>query len=94
MPPACLDGKRAESPLPARHPPAEAKRPDACSWSIGHESGNRFQGIRCTIKSFYGTPFGGYKNSGVGREEGIDELLTYTEVKSVHVFLPDRPAKN
>ena len=24
---------------------------------------------------FYGTPFGGFKNSGLGREEGIDELL-------------------
>ncbi|HWG05838.1 MAG TPA: aldehyde dehydrogenase family protein [Beijerinckiaceae bacterium] len=37
---------------------------------------------------FYGTPFGGYKNSGLGREEGIDELLSYTEVKTIHVFLP------
>ena len=40
---------------------------------------------------FYGTPFGGLKNSGLGREEGIDELLSYTEVKTVHVMLPDRP---
>lgn len=36
---------------------------------------------------FYGTPFGGMKNSGLGREEGIDELLSYTEVKTVHVML-------
>ena len=36
---------------------------------------------------FYGTPFGGYKNSGLGREEGIDELLSYTEVKTIHVLL-------
>jgi acyl-CoA reductase-like NAD-dependent aldehyde dehydrogenase len=41
---------------------------------------------------FYGTPFGGFKNSGLGREEGIDELLSYTEVKTVHVMLPDRGA--
>lgn len=36
---------------------------------------------------FYGTPFGGMKNSGLGREEGIDELLSYTEVKSIHIRL-------
>ena len=36
---------------------------------------------------FYGTPFGGLKNSGLGREEGIDELLSYTEVKTIHVML-------
>jgi betaine-aldehyde dehydrogenase len=38
---------------------------------------------------FPGTPFGGYKNSGLGREEGIDELLSYTEVKTIHVLLGD-----
>jgi betaine-aldehyde dehydrogenase len=31
--------------------------------------------------------FSGYKNSGVGREEGIEELLSYTESKSINVFL-------
>jgi acyl-CoA reductase-like NAD-dependent aldehyde dehydrogenase len=36
---------------------------------------------------FQGTPFGGMKNSGLGREEGIDELLSYTEVKSIHIRL-------
>jgi acyl-CoA reductase-like NAD-dependent aldehyde dehydrogenase len=38
---------------------------------------------------FYGTPFGGFKNSGLGREEGVDELLSYTEVKTIHVMLGD-----
>lgn len=32
-------------------------------------------------------PFGGYKNSGIGRERGIEELYSYTEEKSVQVFL-------
>jgi betaine-aldehyde dehydrogenase len=32
-------------------------------------------------------PFGGYKNSGVGRERGIEELYSYTEEKSVQIFL-------
>jgi betaine-aldehyde dehydrogenase len=36
---------------------------------------------------FYGTQFGGMKNSGLGREEGIDELLSYSEVKTIHIRL-------
>ena len=32
---------------------------------------------------YRGQPYGGYKNSGVGREEGLDEMLSYTEVKSL-----------
>ena len=30
-------------------------------------------------------PFGGYKQSGVGREFGMDELKEYTETKHVHI---------
>ena len=36
---------------------------------------------------YRGTPFGGTKNSGNGREEGIDELLSYTETKALHIAL-------
>ena len=43
---------------------------------------------------FYGTPFGGFKNSGLGREEGIDELLSYTETKTIHIMLGDGAAKD
>jgi acyl-CoA reductase-like NAD-dependent aldehyde dehydrogenase len=32
-----------------------------------------------------GAPFGGYKNSGVGREEGIEELYSYTQQKNVYI---------
>jgi acyl-CoA reductase-like NAD-dependent aldehyde dehydrogenase len=32
-----------------------------------------------------GTPFGGVKDSGVGREEGIEELYGYTQSKNVYV---------
>lgn len=38
-------------------------------------------------KHFIGVPFGGAKQSGVGKEECIDELLSFTEVKSVNVLL-------
>ena len=34
-----------------------------------------------------GVPFGGYKQSGQGREESIDELLACTQIKNVNVTL-------
>ena len=34
-----------------------------------------------------GMPFGGYKNSGLGREECLEELLSYTQNKAIHVFV-------
>lgn len=36
---------------------------------------------------FLGAPFGGYKSSGLGREECLDELLEFTQLKSVNVCL-------
>nr|WP_254695002.1 aldehyde dehydrogenase family protein [Antarctobacter heliothermus] len=39
---------------------------------------------------FPGVPFGSMGSSGVGREEGRDELLTYTEAKSINVMLRPR----
>lgn len=36
---------------------------------------------------FLGAPFGGYKQSGLGREESIEELLDSSQVKNVHVTL-------
>lgn len=36
---------------------------------------------------FLGAPFGGVKQSGIGREESIDELLDFTQVKNVNVRL-------
>lgn len=38
-------------------------------------------------KHYLGTDFGGKKNSGVGTEEGLAELLGYTETKTVHVMV-------
>ncbi len=37
-----------------------------------------------------GVPFGGYKQSGIGREESIDELLACTQIKNVNVNLQRR----
>jgi betaine-aldehyde dehydrogenase len=36
---------------------------------------------------FLGAPFGGYKQSGFGRDECIEELLDFTQIKNVNVSL-------
>ena len=36
---------------------------------------------------FIGAPFGGYKLSGVGREECLEELFEFTQVKNVNITL-------
>jgi betaine-aldehyde dehydrogenase len=38
-----------------------------------------------------GAPFGGFKQSGIGREECFEEMLAYTQEKNIHVRL--KPAK-
>ena len=38
-------------------------------------------------KHFLGAPFGGTKQSGFGREESIEELLSFTQEKNIHVKL-------
>ena len=40
--------------------------------------------INGTNTHFRNVPYGGFKNSGVGREEGLDELLSYTETKAIN----------
>ena len=42
-------------------------------------------------KHFLGAPFGGYKHSGIGREECLEELIAFTQEKNIHVNLT--PAK-
>jgi betaine-aldehyde dehydrogenase len=36
-------------------------------------------------KHFPGAAYGGFKDSGVGREEGVEELVSYAQVKNVNV---------
>lgn len=38
-----------------------------------------------TSRHFIGVPFGGVKNSGVGREEDLGEIESYTQLKSVNI---------
>jgi acyl-CoA reductase-like NAD-dependent aldehyde dehydrogenase len=43
--------------------------------------------INGSSRHFTGVPFGGVKRSGIGREESLDELLSYTQLKTVNVML-------
>jgi betaine-aldehyde dehydrogenase len=38
-------------------------------------------------RHFLGAPFGGVKQSGIGREEGIGELISFTHEKNIHINL-------
>jgi betaine-aldehyde dehydrogenase len=43
--------------------------------------------INTSSSHYLGANFGGYKKSGMGREEGLEELHSYTQVKNIHVML-------
>ena len=43
--------------------------------------------VNSTKMHYVGMPFGGTKNSGIGGEECLEELLSYTETKALHIAL-------
>lgn len=47
--------------------------------------------VNCPISAFPGTPFGGYKQSGFGRELALETLDLYSETKSVLSYVGSRP---
>jgi betaine-aldehyde dehydrogenase len=49
-----------------------------------------FVWINEVSKHFLGAPFGGYKQSGIGREECIEELIRFTREKNIHIGLKHR----
>jgi aldehyde dehydrogenase (NAD+)/betaine-aldehyde dehydrogenase len=49
-------------------------------------------GINTPATAMPGLPFGGYKQSGIGRERGFETMKQYTEVKSVLVNTGTRSA--
>jgi aldehyde dehydrogenase (NAD+)/betaine-aldehyde dehydrogenase len=61
----------------------------------GHRLASRIKagtvGINLPYTAFPGLPFGGYKQSGFGRELGIETLDLYLETKSVTVNTGTRP---
>jgi betaine-aldehyde dehydrogenase len=46
-----------------------------------------FVWINGSSHHFPGVPFGGYKESGVGHEQSLEELLSYTQIKSINIML-------
>jgi betaine-aldehyde dehydrogenase len=44
-----------------------------------------FVWVNEVAKHFLGAPFGGVKQSGIGREESVAELFAFTEEKNVHI---------
>lgn len=61
------------------------------AWRIGRalEAGSVW--INTYKQSVTSTPFGGFKNSGIGREKGIDGLRLYAQVKSIYFGLHEQP---
>ena len=61
----------------------------------GHRLARRIKagtvGINMPYTAFPGIPFGGYKQSGFGRELGLDTLEDYLETKSVIVSTSPKP---
>lgn len=57
--------------------------------SKGHRMAKALRGGRIWVNTFGETdavmPFGGFKESGLGREFGLDSVMTYTETKSVQI---------
>jgi betaine-aldehyde dehydrogenase len=43
--------------------------------------------VNTTSTHYFGMPFGGYKQSGIGREDCFEEMREMTQCKSVHVKL-------
>ena len=54
---------------------------------LAHRLDAGYVWVNCASTHFWGTPFGGVKDSGVGREEGADEVASYTQTRTVNVRL-------
>ncbi|HYL26576.1 MAG TPA: aldehyde dehydrogenase family protein [Candidatus Nitrosotalea sp.] len=71
----------------------------ASVWSANVGRANRVaRGIRCgsvaintPYAGFPGVPFGGYKESGYGRELGMETMRLYSETKSVLTYIGEKP---
>lgn len=61
----------------------------------GHRVAHRLRAGTVWINAYrvvsFATPFGGFKESGLGRENGMDSIRDFTETKSVYVELSGEP---
>ena len=46
--------------------------------------------INQVSRHFLGASFGGWKQSGIGREESLSELMAFTQEKNIHINLKSR----
>jgi aldehyde dehydrogenase (NAD+) len=71
----------------------------AAVWTRDHAKAHRVTNglqagiimVNCPFSAFPGLPFGGYKQSGFGRELALESLDLYTETKSVLSYIGSRP---
>lgn len=58
---------------------------------LAYQTAERLQAgylwINGSSRHFLGVPFGGFKQSGIGREESLEELLSYVQTKAVNTSL-------
>jgi len=57
----------------------------ATAHRFAHDVEAGYVWVNDSSRHFPGAPFGGFKDSGVGREESFDELASYTQIKNVNV---------
>jgi betaine-aldehyde dehydrogenase len=59
--------------------------------AAAHRAASRIEAgyvwVNNASQHFLGASFGGYKQSGIGREEGFEELLTFTQAKNINITL-------
>jgi aldehyde dehydrogenase (NAD+) len=65
--------------------------------SEAHRTAQRIEAGYIWINQYgvfpYGAPFGGYKQSGMGRELAFETLYHYTQAKNVNIDLSGKPAR-
>ena len=66
--------------------------------SVAHDFAARVRAgtiwVNCYDVFDAAAPFGGFKNSGPGREAGIDTIYDYTRTKTVWINTSDEPMAN
>ncbi len=64
---------------------------------VAHKTAQRLEAGYIWVNQYdvfpYGAPFGGYKQSGFGRELAFDTLYHYTQLKNINIDLSDKPTR-
>ncbi len=66
-------------------------RDSARALRVAHAMKAGIISVNHTTVAYSEAPFGGFKKSGLGREQGMEALHHYTEVKTISVNLSDAP---